>query len=81
MAKKPTGDEIAARKKALRAFIEKHDLSTADICSLINDESIRQISQRTVQCWLAEPDSPSSRNPPEDIADKLDERLRQRAHT
>lgn len=78
MAKKPTQAEVEARKKALQDFMQEHNLTTVDICSLINESSIRQISLRTVQCWVNTTDSPSSRTPPEDITARLAERLKLR---
>lgn len=78
MAKKPTQTEIEARKKALLDFMQQHNLATVDICTLINEDSIRQTSLRSVQCWVADSTSPSSRTPPEDIVEKLAERLAER---
>lgn len=79
MAKKPTKNDILERKNAFKAFLEKHELSTHDVCELMNQGSVRQTSLRAVQCWLADASSSSSRTPPEDIIDRLQEKIGKRA--
>jgi hypothetical protein len=75
MAKKPTKNDILERKNAFKAFLEKHALSTHDVCELMNQGSVRQTSLRAVQCWLADATTTSSRTPPEDIIEKLEEKM------
>lgn len=79
MAKKPTKNDILERKNAFKAFLEKHSLSTHDVCELMNQGSVRQTSLRAVQCWLVDASTTSSRTPPEDIIERLQEKLSEKS--
>lgn len=78
MARKPTPAEVQERKSALLSFMHDNQLTTQDVCDLINEASIRPTSLRTVQSWVAAMDAPASRTPPDGIAEKLDGLLEQR---
>jgi len=57
-------EEERIKKNEFRAVLDKYGLTQAQAADLIANETGQKVGVRKVRSWLADPDTPSSRNLP-----------------